>query len=96
MKENILDYLSRLTMLKIAEDKSAALNKEIKAILEYISILDEVDTEGVAPTYHVNRDKKITLRPDIEEQNLLQEDYLINAPSKIGTMVKIPTVIKGK
>lgn len=96
MKENILDYLSRLTMLNIAEDKSAALNKEIKAIVEYISILKEVDTEGVAPTYHVNRNKKIALRPDIEEPNLLQEDYLINAPSKIGTMVKIPTVIKGK
>lgn len=96
MEEDIVSYLSRLAKLKVSEEVSSVLKQQIEGILHYMSILDEVSTEGVSPTHHVHENRKITLRPDVEKKTLSSEEYLKNAPSTIGTMVRIPTVIKGK
>jgi aspartyl-tRNA(Asn)/glutamyl-tRNA(Gln) amidotransferase subunit C len=46
-------HVSRLARLQLNEGEIEKLTSQLGSILEYISILNELDTEDVPPTAHV-------------------------------------------
>jgi aspartyl-tRNA(Asn)/glutamyl-tRNA(Gln) amidotransferase subunit C len=75
-----LAWLSRIKISKTEEQKYA---NEMSQILKYFKKLDEAETEGIEPTYHV-----------AEVTNVMREDEPKPQPS--DQLLKIVPVIKGR
>lgn len=64
-------------------------------VLEYVSLLDEVNTDDVKPcTYVLKEMLQNTMRDDRIDQVLPRETFLANAPDQIGGMIRVPPVLK--
>ena len=62
-----------------------------KDILDYVSILDEVDTENVAPAYLASNNQTQP-REDVIETSVPTDEFLANAPRAKDEYVVIPRV----
>jgi aspartyl-tRNA(Asn)/glutamyl-tRNA(Gln) amidotransferase subunit C len=85
-------YLSELARIALTREESLRLEQELQTILDYVSQLNAVDTEGVEPTYHVLPMSNV-FREDEVEPSLPAEDALANAPDRSGTAFRVPRVI---
>lgn len=97
MKEKIIkkedvEYLGRLARIELTEGEKKKFEKELGKILEYISKLNEVNTENIEPTYHVLPLKNV-FRDDIPESSTSKEEILKNAPDKDDDFFKVPRII---
>ena len=92
-KETIQE-LTRLCRIECTEEEQDLLLNDLQKIFAYVEQLQEVETEGVAPCYHVLGHLSNVMREDEIGQVLNRDDFLANAPSQIGGMVRVPPVLK--
>ncbi|MEM3028068.1 MAG: Asp-tRNA(Asn)/Glu-tRNA(Gln) amidotransferase subunit GatC [Candidatus Bathyarchaeia archaeon] len=81
-------HLAWLARIKLSNKEIDAFAEQLSQILEYFRKIDEVDTEGVEPTYHV-LDLTNVFRKD-EPRTFPAEEVLRNVPEKRGGYVKAP------
>lgn len=90
-KEEVL-HVANLARLDIDMSLIDKFVKQVGTILEYVDILNQVDTEGVSPTSHA-----ISLtnafREDEEREYFDRDSALANAPKKEGGTFVVPKVI---
>ena len=86
-------HVSKLARLKLESKELARFRKDLSAILEYMDMLNEVDTTGVKPTFHVH---SITnaMREDEVENSQSIDDALLNAPQRNDGAIVVPKVIE--
>jgi aspartyl-tRNA(Asn)/glutamyl-tRNA(Gln) amidotransferase subunit C len=65
---------------------------ELEALLDYVAVLERIDTEGVAPTRHVLA-LATPLRDDALTEALDPELAMSNAPERAGSAFVVPKVI---
>jgi len=94
LDKQTIQHLSKLCRIKCSEAEQENLLESLKKILNYVEQLNEVDTENVKPCCHVLPDMQNVMRPDVVEKPLSREVFLANAPSQIGGMIKVPTILK--
>lgn len=92
--QDTINYLSNLCKIEFNEDERNSLLVDLKKIISYVEQLSEVDTAAIIPCHHVLDDNFAAMREDNVENLLSREEFLANAPSHIGGMIKVPTVIK--
>jgi aspartyl-tRNA(Asn)/glutamyl-tRNA(Gln) amidotransferase subunit C len=56
--------------------------------------LNEIDTTAVEPCHHVLEDVVNVMREDAVGKTMPRDVFLANAPSQIGGLIRVPTVIK--
>ncbi len=81
-----------LARLEMSEKELDMFTGQLSQILEYASMLDELDIENVEPTSHVIPMKNV-FREDIEKESYPIEKVLANAPEPHGNFFKVPRVI---
>ena len=81
--------LARLDMDEASIDKFAG---QIGTILEYVDVLNRVDTQGVTPTSHAISLTNV-FREDREKKTLERDKALANAPQKEDGNFVVPKVI---
>lgn len=81
--------LARLDMDEASIDKFAG---QIGTILEYVDVLNRVDTQGVTPTSHAISLTNV-FREDREQKTLERDKALANAPQKEDGNFVVPKVI---
>ncbi|MGP4078217.1 Asp-tRNA(Asn)/Glu-tRNA(Gln) amidotransferase subunit GatC [Halobacillus sp. K22] len=86
-------HVANLARLAITEDEADTFTKQLDDIITYAEQLNELDTEGVAPTTHV-LDLKNVLRKDEPKEWLKKEDVLKNAPEHKDGQFKVPSVLE--
>ena len=64
-----VEHISWLASIKIEDEEKDELVEHFNSILEYFHQLDEVDTEGVEPTYRV-----------VDLANIFREDVACRVP----------------
>lgn len=89
-----IQYLSKLCRIDCNEEEIVSLQKDLKRILTYIELLQEIDTEAVPPCNHVLDDIFNVTREDEVGPSMDRSFFLANSPAHIGGMVRVPTVIK--
>lgn len=72
--------VAKLANLPINEKEEELYSEQLSAILDYIDLLNTVDTKNVEPTFNVIPEKNI-MRSDTAGESLSQEDALRNAPN---------------
>ncbi len=92
-KENI-DELSKLCRISCNDEEKAVLSKNMSKILDYMDQLSEVDTDDVSPCNHVLAEVVNVLREDEPGEPLDTQTFLANSPSHVGSLLRVPPVIK--
>jgi aspartyl-tRNA(Asn)/glutamyl-tRNA(Gln) amidotransferase subunit C len=86
-------HLAHLSKLQLGDDEVSALAADISAILGYVEQLDELDTEGVEPTYQVTGLQNIWRSDEVGAARNVRETLLALAPEQLDNQVKVPKVL---
>ncbi len=85
--------IAMLARLDVPEGQMADLTGELSKILDWMGLLNEVDTEGVAPMTAV-KPMPLRQRPDAVTEGGIAEDLVANAPQAAGPFYTVPKVIE--
>ena len=89
--EKLVKEIATLARLDLSQEETELFVSQFKAILDYVSILDDVDTENVPPAY-LSSANKTEIREDVIEESVPTQDFLANAPQSKDDYVVIPRV----
>lgn len=89
--EKLVRGIAFLARLDLSQEEIGMFVSQFKDILDYVSILDEVDTEDVPPAYLSSAERSVT-REDRIEPSVPTEEFLANAPQAGEGYVVIPRV----
>lgn len=89
--EELVKEIASLARLDLTQEEREVFVSQFKDILEYISILNEVDTENVPPAYLFSTNKSV-MREDEIQDSVPTEEFLSNAPRSKDDYVVIPRV----
>ena len=91
--DQLIDKVARLGKLTFEGEDREEIKSDFQRILNFVDTLQEVDTEGVEPLIHITQEHT-SLREDIPQMNLEQEEVLRNAPKADGDFFLVPKVVK--
>ncbi len=83
-------HLARLDLTEAEKDRFA---DQLSQILDHVEQLNELDTEGVEPTFHVIEMTNV-FRNDRETPSLSRDETLGNAPQTDGRFFLVPRIIE--
>lgn len=89
-----VENVALLSRLEIAETDMDKFTQQLNAILEYVEVLNKVDTTNVEPTAHVLQLRNV-MREDVVHESLTREQALANAPEQEDGYFKVPKIIEG-
>ena len=89
--EKLVREIASLARLDLSKEETAMFVTQFKEILDYVSILNEVDTEDVPPAYLSSANKSVT-REDEIEVSVPTEEFMSNAPQSEDGYIVIPRV----
>ena len=79
-KEKI-KHVAKLSKLKFSDSELKKVSQQLSAILEYVKLLDEVNTSDVKETAQTMGLKNVYREDEPQKENCLtQEEVLANAP----------------
>ena len=90
-REEVL-HVARLARLNLSEEQEKRFALQLNKVLEYMERLNELNTEGVEPTFHAVSFQN-ALREDEVRPSLPREISLDNAPEKTKGFFVVPKVI---
>lgn len=89
--EKLVKEIASLARLDLSQEETEMFVSQFKDILDYVSILNEVDTENVPPAYLSSANKSVT-REDEIEPSVPTDEFLSNAPQSKDDYIVIPRV----
>jgi aspartyl-tRNA(Asn)/glutamyl-tRNA(Gln) amidotransferase subunit C len=89
--EKLVREIALLARLDLTQEETEMFVSQFKDILDYVSILNEVDTENVPPAYLFSVNSSV-IREDEVESSVPTEEFLSNAPQSKDDYVVIPRV----
>ncbi|MFA6550075.1 MAG: Asp-tRNA(Asn)/Glu-tRNA(Gln) amidotransferase subunit GatC [Candidatus Gracilibacteria bacterium] len=95
LSEEEVKHIAKLARIRLTDEEIKKFSTQLTDILEYVKILEEVDTKDVEPTSQVTGLKDVT-REDVVVSNLATgEDLLKCSPLPIqNNQIKVKPVIK--
>ena len=91
-REDIL-HLADLSNFSLEESEIESLGRELENIIDYISELNELDTDGLEPTYQVFEMENIWRDDEIKEQEADREALLALTKDSQDNQIKVPKVL---
>ena len=93
VENDTIRHLAELSNFSISESETESLKKDLGEILKYVSQLDEVDTEGVEPTYQVFEMENVWREDEVLPQEAGREALLSLSKEQKDNQVKVPKVL---
>ena len=87
-----VEHVAWLAHIELSDQEKTLFTEQLNEILEYFKKIDEVNTEGVEPTYHV-LDLNNVSRADEIKPSLTNEEALRNAQKKDKKFLKAPRIV---
>ena len=84
--------IAKLTRIKIEDREIDELSAQLSSILDWVELLNEVNTNDVEPLSNVSM-AKLPLRKDEESKEDKSKDVLSNAPEKLENYFVVPKVV---
>ena len=88
-----IKHLAKLSNFSLTEQEEVSLGKDLENIIGYISQLDELDTNGVEPTYQVFEMENVWRNDDIQPQEADREALLNLSVTTRDNQIKVPKVL---
>ena len=93
INEELVDYISQLSRLKLPEEEKARMTGELEQIIAYMDTLNSLDTSGVEPMSHVFPVKNV-MRADDVAPSFDRAELLKNAPATDGETFLVPRAVE--
>lgn len=90
-KEEII-HIAKLANLNLSEEEIEKYNEDMKEILDFAKMINNVNTDGMSETIGANNKNNVFRKDEIHEFDN-KELLLKNAPSQDDGMFRIPKVI---
>jgi aspartyl-tRNA(Asn)/glutamyl-tRNA(Gln) amidotransferase subunit C len=87
--DETIDYVGILAKLELSDEEKEQAKKDMTNMLEYVSKLDELDTDGVEAMSHAFPVSNV-FREDIVTNGDDRDNMLKNAPEKKDGCYKVP------
>ena len=84
--------VAKLARLDLEEAKITTYASQLERILDYVSHLESIDTEGVLPTTRAVEVVNVT-RADGVEATEVREELLNLAPQREGDFFRVPRIL---
>ena len=84
--------VAKLARLDLEEAKITTYANQLERILDYVSHLESIDTEGVLPTTRAVEVVNVT-RADEVEATEVREELLNLAPQREGDFFRVPRIL---
>jgi len=82
-----------LARLKLSPEEQEQMAAQLARVLDYVEILNEVDTDDVEPMAHAVEVTNV-LRDDVAGESLPREAALANAPKTDGECFLVPPILE--
>ena len=92
ISDETMEYVGILAKLELSEEEKAAAKKDMEDMLDYIDLLNELDTTGIEPMSHVFPIENV-FREDVVTNGDGSEATLKNAPEQKDGGFKVPKTI---
>jgi aspartyl-tRNA(Asn)/glutamyl-tRNA(Gln) amidotransferase subunit C len=92
ISEETIIKIAKLARLELSKDEVLLYSKQIGKIVEYISLLSKVNTDGILPLVTAT-DMTQTFGHDVVEKSENPEIVTKNAPDRSGNLYKVPAVL---
>ena len=92
ISEEEVEHVAWLAHIKLADDEKVLFTEQFNRILDFFREIDEAQTEGVPPTYHVLEIVNVW-RKDEGGESLSREEILKNAPKKENGFFRSPRMV---
>ena len=85
--------MAKLSNLSLEETEIEGMQRDLDKIVNYISQLDELNTDGVEPTYQVFEMENVWREDEVKPQDASREQLLNLAPASRQDMIQVPKVL---
>lgn len=89
--EKLVKEIAFLARLDLSEEETKMFVSQFKDILDYVSVLNELNTENIPPAY-LSSENKSVMREDEIEESVPTQEFLANVPESKDDYVVIPRV----
>lgn len=93
ISDETMEYVGILAKLELSEEQKEQAKKDMARMLDYIDMLNELDTSGVEPMSHVFPVNNV-FREDEVTNGDEREDILKNAPAKKDGSFMVPKTVE--
>ena len=91
--KDMVEYVASLARLKLDESQPAALQKDLGEIINYMDVLNNLDTEGIEPMSHAFAVKNV-FREDVVKPSADRAELLKNAPKSDEEAIIVPKTVE--
>lgn len=88
-----VQHLAQLSNIALTDDEGERLQQDLTNIVQYISQLDELDTDNVEPTYQVFEMENVWRPDEILHQDADREQLLALTVAEQDHQIKVPKVL---
>ena len=89
ISDETIEYVGILAKLSLSEEEKEAAKTDMANMLDYIDMLNELDTDGVEPMSHVFPVNNV-FREDVVTNENQREAMLSNAPEQKDGCYQVP------
>lgn len=93
LSEDDIRKVAELARLNLSEEEVAELRPQLSKLIDYVAVLDEVDTAEVEPMVHAIEQTNV-FRDDVPTDPLPRDVALANAPKTDGKYFLVPPIIE--
>ncbi len=93
ISDETIEYVGILAKLELTDEEKEAAKKDMGRMLDYIDMLNELDTNGVEPMSHVFAVNNV-FREDVVTNGDEREKILKNAPEQKDGAFKVPKTVE--
>jgi aspartyl-tRNA(Asn)/glutamyl-tRNA(Gln) amidotransferase subunit C len=86
-------WVAHLARLQLTDAELATMTRQLSAIVEYVDLLKQVNTDGVEPLAHALEVRNV-FRADEPGTSLPLDEALANAPQRRGEFYAVPAVLE--
>ena len=91
--DETIEYVGILAKLELSDEEKEAAKKDMGNMLNYIDMLNELDTDGVQPMSNVFPVKNV-FREDVVTNGDDSENMLANAPEEKDGSYMVPKTVE--
>jgi aspartyl-tRNA(Asn)/glutamyl-tRNA(Gln) amidotransferase subunit C len=91
--DEMIDYIGVLARLKITGEEREASKAELSKIIDYMDVLNELDTDGIEAMSHAFPVKNV-FREDVIKPSVDREEIILNAANKKDGCFKVPKAVE--
>lgn len=91
--KELVEYVASLSRIKLDEASIDKMKNEIGAVVDYMEILNQVDTKDVEPLSHVFSINNV-MREDVVKESFDRDSLIENAPEHTEETVVVPKTVE--